>query len=897
MVTMSSFLMPPRRTLGCHPTTHQTDCYNDAGWALVRREENRALPPRRNAGPLASYKVRGRTTKWDALSTGRTHKSSSTHPHNLPALRSSFVGREREIKEVERELATARILILTGVGGSGKTRLALEVARDLLEVYPDGVWLVELAPLSEEALVPKAVAEALKVPERPEEALSDTLAEVLRDRQLLLILDNCEHLLEATSRLVDKLLDSCPHLRIMATSREALGVEGEVRWLVPPLSVPEPQGTSSSEELAAYESVRLFVERAKGRDPAFSLSPRKASKVAEIGRMLEGIPLAIELAAARVSMLSVEQISERLTNSLKLLTGGSKTQLPKQRTLRGALDWSHELLSEDEKKLFGKLSVFAGGWTLEAAEVVGGGGDEEDDILDLLSGLVEKSLVMVEASEGSSVRYRMLEPVRQYAREKLEESGDSEKVQRQHAAFFLALAEDAEPWLRGPEDTEWLRRVEVEHDNLRAALSWTLESEEIELALRFGGALGTFWHAHGHMGEGRKWLEAALAKDGRASVTARIKALEASFWLTFDQWSYDRAKAIAQEATELSAEVEIGSSLAASLRIMLAAPAWVGGDYERGKELLEESLAISREAGDKVMIAEALLQLAGTAWGPGDTARAKEIYEEGIAVCRDVGYTYRLPQFLLSLGYLLLVEGEYGRGVDLNEEAVAICRERGYRTILNVALDNLGWAALLQGDYERARTSYEESLVVCKELGDKMVARDSLEGMACIAGAQGETLRAARLFGAVQALQETLREAVAFQLTPEEEAWREPYRTTTRSLLGEAAWEGALAQGGAMGMEEAIEYALSTEEPFVTTPSTTTEQSSPSSKFEHPAGLTSREVEVLRLVAAGMTSAQIAKGLFLSPRTVETHITSIYHKLGVASRAAATRFALEQGLA
>src|SRR3712207_4185239 len=333
--------------------------------------------------------------------------------------------------EVERELALTRLLTLTGAGGSGKTRLALEVARDLLAAYPDGVWLVQLAPLSEEALVPKAVAEALKVPERPQEPLADTLAEVLGSRQLLLILDNCEHFLEATARLVDKVLDSCPRLRILATSREALGVEGEVRWLVPSLSVPELRRAPSSGELGGHESVRLFLERARGRDPSFSLGPQNALAVAEICRRLEGLPLTIELAAARVGTLSVEQISERLADSLKLLRGGSKTQMPKQRTLRGALDWSHRLLSEDEKKLFGRLSVFAGGWTLEAAEAVGaGGGVEEDDVLDVLSGLVEKSMVVAESVEGGTVRYRLLEPIRQYAQEKLEQSGESEEVRQ-----------------------------------------------------------------------------------------------------------------------------------------------------------------------------------------------------------------------------------------------------------------------------------------------------------------------------------------------------------------------------------------------------------------------------------------------------------------------------------
>jgi len=792
-----------------------------------------------------------------------------------------------------------RLLTLTGVGGSGKTRLALEVARDLVEAYPNGVWLVELAPLSEEALVPKAVAEALKVPERPQELLSDTLSEVLRDRQLLLILDNCEHLLEATVRLVDRLLDSCPRLRILATSREALGIEGETRWGVPPLSVPEPQGTPTLEELEAYGSVRLFVERAKGRDSSFAPSPHKALAVAEICLRLEGIPLAIELAAARVSTLSIEQISERLTDSLKLLTGGSKTQMAKQRTLRGTLDWSHELLSEEEKELFERLSVFAGGWTLEAAEAVGKGeGVEESEVLDALSGLVEKSLAMARGNDQGRVRYRLLEPIRQYARAKLEGSNESEAVLRRHATYLLALAEEAEPRLRGPEDREWLERLEEEHDNMRAALSWALEREEVELALRLAGVLGTFWQAHGHWSDGRKWLEAALAGDKRASVAARIKALEALLWLTYDQFDLDRMEAVAQEGMELSAEAEIESSLAASLRIMLACPAWLGGDYERGKELLEESLTLSREAGDKVKSAEALFQLGGATDGLGDRAQAKEIYEESIAVCREVGYTYRLPDSLLSLGYVCLLEGDYKRGAALNEEAVAICREHGYRSKLNYALDNLGWAALLQGDHERARTSYEESLMVSKELGDKMIASESLEGMACISGTQGETLRAAKLFGAAKGLQETLREAVALQHTSEEEAWREPYRATAHSLLGKVAWDEALTQGQAMGLEEAIEYALFAEESSATPQSSmTTGHSSAPSAPEHPAGLTSREVEVLGMVAAGMTNAQVAKELFLSPRTVETHLTSIYHKLGVTSRSAATRFALEHDLA
>ncbi|MBA2534363.1 MAG: hypothetical protein H0V21_05090 [Rubrobacter sp.] len=461
------------------------------------------------------------------MSTGEARMPYGTPKHNLPALRSSLVGRERDIVELERELAVTRLLTLTGAGGSGKTRLALEVARGLTAAYPDGVWLATLAPLSEGTLVPKAVAEALEVPERPGEPLAGTLANVLGNRELLLVLDNCEHLLQDAARLVDSLLDSCPRLRIMATSREALGVEGEIRWLIPTLSVPEQERTSTPGELEGYESVRLFVERARGRVPSFSLDSRNALAVAEICGRLEGIPLAIELAAARVGTLSTEQISKRLDVSLELLTRGGRMAEPRHQTLKGTLDWSHDLLPEDEKKLFGRLSVFAGGWTLEAAEAVGTGeGVEEGEVLDLLSGLVDKSLVVAGRAERGRVRYRMLEPIRQYARERPEERGEGEELRRRHAGFFLALAEEAEPELFGPRDVEWFECLEVEHDNMRAALSWALERAEAELGLRLGGALWPFWEAHGHYREGRRWLEEALEKEGRStSGMVRAKAL------------------------------------------------------------------------------------------------------------------------------------------------------------------------------------------------------------------------------------------------------------------------------------------------------------------------------------------------------------------------------------
>jgi predicted ATPase/DNA-binding CsgD family transcriptional regulator len=800
------------------------------------------------------------------------------------------------MEEVRRELALTRLLTLTGVGGSGKTRLALEVARDLVEAYPDGVWLVELAPLSEEVLVPKAVAETLKVPERPAEPLADTLAEVLRNRELLLILDNCEHLLEAVARLVDKLLDACSHLRIMATSREAIGVEGEIRWLVPPLSVPEPQGTPSSEELGAYESVRLFGERARERDLSFSFSPPNALAAAEICRMLEGIPLAIELAAARAGTLSVEQISQRLAGSLELLTRGGRTAVARHRTLKGALGWSYDLLSESERQLFRKLSVFAGGWTLEASEAVcSGDGVEEREVLDLLSGLVEKSLVMVRGSDPGGARYRLLEPVRQYALDKLEESDEADEARRRHAEFFLALAEETETEMKGPEQAMWLDRLEAENDNLRGALSWALERGEPELGLHLAVAFWWFWEARGYFGEGRRWLEQALAKGSRAS-SARARALDGVGHLALQLGEVDRAVAAAEEGLKLRTQLELEASVAASLLRLLGMTARIRGDYERDTELARESLALGREAEDKYAVVWSLIHLGTVSSLQGDHERATQFYEEGLALCRESGYTTPLPNYLSALACEFLLQGDQERATTVNSEATVLVRKQGANlgghSRIPGTLERLGWAALLRGDQEQAKTWHEDNLRLSQKLGNKLMATESLEGLACAVGAKGEAERAAKLFGAAQAL----REAVGYPQPPSQRAVQEPYLVAARSRL-EETWEAVLAEGRAMELQEAVEYALSEEELSTIASSAALTEQLRTPLSEHPTGLTPREVEVLGLVATGMTNVQVAKELFLSPRTVEAHLASIYHKLGVTSRAGATRFALEHGLA
>jgi DNA-binding CsgD family transcriptional regulator/tetratricopeptide (TPR) repeat protein len=597
--------------------------------------------------------------------------------------------------------------------------------------------------------------------------------------------------------------------------------------------------------------------------------------VARICERLEGIPLAIELAAARVG-LSVEQIAQRLDDSLRLLSAGSRTASARQRTLRGTLDWSYALLSEPERRLFCRLSVFAGGWTLEAAEVVGAVDAEQGQVLDLLSRLVEKSLVVAEATGGGWLRYRMLEPIRQYAREMLEEGGEADEVRRRHANFFLALAEEAELRLRGPEDLEWLDRLEADHDNLRAALSWALEQVEAdELGLRLAGALRLFWEARGYYGEGHSWLQQVLARGGRASAAARAKALEGKGWLIFDSDESNETVMAAREGLKLSDEAGLGGAVRAKFLELLGWKASWQGDNERAKELLEECLKLRRDAEDELGIADSLLGLAIALYSPDDRKRSKELFKEGIVLCRELGYVSTLARHLFSFGFILLLEGDYERGVALNEEAATLYRERGYKGGLEYALDHLGWAALLQGDPERARSYHRESLVLCKELGNKIIASKSLKGLACICVAEGATERATRFFGAAEAL----GEAIPFHHHTEEDAWREPYLADARSRLDEASWEGKWAEGRAMSMEQAIEYAISEEKPLT---ASSPESEQPSS--ERSPSLTRREKEVAILVARELTNRQIAQELVLSEHTVHHHVTNILKKLNLSSR-------------
>ena len=809
-----------------------------------------------------------------------TSPAGAARRHNLPLARTSFVGREHETLEVKRLLAMTRLLTLTGAGGCGKTRLALKVARDLVGAYPDGVWLVELAALSDPALVPQAVAKALGVNEQPNRPLVETLEDALRSRKTLLVVDNCEHLVEAVVRLVDALLDSCPSLRVLATSREPLSAAGEVTWVVPSLTVPytRQEEAYTPQELEGYESVRLFVERASQRDPSFELTPRNGQAVAQVCRRLEGIPLAIELAAGRIGVLSAEQLASRLEDFLRLLTGG-RTADPRHRTLRATLEWSHELLSEAERALFRRLSVFAGGWTLEVAEeVCSGEGVEQDDVLELLSELVDKSLVVVEAGEDRVPRFRMLEPVRQYGQERLHESGTAERVRERHAKYYLALAQEAEPELEGANQTRWIDRLEAEHDNLRAALSWALEGGGVELGLRLAGALRLFWVGRSHYSEGRRWCEEGLKRGDSVPQQVRANALVGAGFFTASLGELELAIERLEDSLALYRQIGDRRGVATCLRL-LGTTMFELGDWERAEALLEEGLALARESGSIRDTCNALSTLSYMAACRGDLERAKALGEESLAIAREAGDTTAASFASNFLAVTAMLGGAYERAQTLFEASLEMTRITGNRKGQATSLNNLGLVALCQGDYARAAELSSESLRLSEESLDHQLVTWSLDALAAVWGQQGYVGRAARLWGAA----EVLREASDFSQPPDDKRVLEPFLEAARSRLDEAEFQAAWEEGRAMTEEQAVRYALSEEEHNATTLDAVPEQQPPHD--EPTERLTAREQEVALLVARGLTNRRIALELSISEHTVASHVRKILKKMGLRSRA------------
>ena len=659
-------------------------------------------------------------------------------PNNLPQYLTGFVGREREMGEVRTLLSGTRLLTLTGTGGMGKTRLSQQIAADILEEYPDGVWRVELAPLTSGTQVPQAVAQALGVNEQPGQGMPETLTANLKDKQLLLLLDNCEHLVAECAELAAALLRSCPQTRVLATSREPLNIAGEQVYRVPSLSLPDPkQGDSTIvQSLRQYEAVRLFIERTLLVKPAFAVTHANAPALAQVCHRLDGIPLALELASARMRSLSVEEINDRLSNRFRLLTGGDRTATPRQQTLRGLVDWSYDLLSGQEKTLLARLSVFAGGWTLAAAEAVCGFDPvEEWEVLDLLTSLADKSLVSAEEENGAT-RYRMLETLRQYAAEKCESADETGPVRSRHRDWFLALAEEAEIQLKGPDQAAWLSRLETEHDNLRAALDWCATYTEGEAGLRLAGALWRFWQIRGHFTEGREHLARAL---GRASsrTAASAKAHSGAGNLALFQGDTAAARSLNEQSLAISRESGDAPGVAYALNY-LGYIARSQGDPVSARTQYEESLAISRRFGDKYLTASVLYNLGYVFSFQSDHVSARTLYEESLAIRREIGDKYGIAYSLNNLGMVAYDQGDPVSAGALCEESLAIQRGLGDQRGVAMSLNNLGNIAKVQGDPVRARSFQEESLTIRRKLGDRQGIALTLLNLGSLAHDQGD---------------------------------------------------------------------------------------------------------------------------------------------------------------
>jgi predicted ATPase/class 3 adenylate cyclase/DNA-binding XRE family transcriptional regulator len=730
-------------------------------------------------------------------------------PHNLPVQLTSFIGREREMAEVKQLLSNTRLLTFTGPGGTGKTRLALQIAEELLPSFADGVWLAESAPLTDASFLYQTIAGIFGLRELPNVPILNIITDYLRAKRLLLILDNCEHLIEACAKLSDHLLHACPQLKIIASSREALGIAGETAYRVPSLSLPD-QAQVTREAVLGFESVQLFVERASAANPKFHLT-ENASDVAQICRRLDGIPLALELAAARIRIFSTEEIADRLDDRFSLLTGGSRTAMERHQTLRALIDWSYELLSHDERRLFRHLAVFAGGWTFEAAEAV----CPNLDVLNLLTQLVDKSLVMVDEQE-SSTRYHLLETICQYASEKLLEMSESHQARARHVGFFLKFAEVAEPHLHGPQEREWLSRLETEYDNLRAALEWAMKNDII-IALRLETALYLFWNRHGYQAEGRRLLGEALARlqrlpkvEGMASdqrIALQARALNAFGSLGFAVGDLVGSLKIFEESIGLSRQIGEKYSLAQALTSFGYAKAFLG-DAEDSYRAAEEGLTLAREVGDKFLLGMALRNMASaTVVTHGDPKVMRAYAEESLQLYRELGSRWDYAMAVFGMGLSATRQGDYAEARSRFETCLRLFTELGDRNHVNGIQSELAHLERRQGHFAQAKLLYRETLLEWQRLGHRAAIAHELECLAMIAKAQEDDRRAARLFGAA----EILRENIHIPMTPSEHVEYEREVNDLRANMEEAAFIKAWADGRAMSMEQAILLATANE--------------------------------------------------------------------------------------
>ena len=813
---------------------------------------------------------------------------------NVPIQLTSFIGREGDLAAVELLLSEARLVTLTGPAGCGKTRLAIQIANAVNGEFEDGVWWVDLAPLRDPALVPQLVVHTFGLRPVTDQPMMESLSSFVQPKQLLLVLDNCEHLNIACAQLAQQLLTVAPGLRILATSREPLANAGETIYPLSGLAWPassseagrDGQSRLELQEVAGYDAVCLFVERARAILPNFTLTSENAPGIIEVCRHLDGLPLAIELASARVKVLTVQEIAARLNDRFVLLTSGQRTGIePRHQTLKEAIDWSYALLTSEEQTLLSRLAVFAAGCSLDMAEAIcSGEGISPAQMLDLLSSLVDKSLIVAETSGKAPARYRLLETIRVYALEKLREAGEATRLRDRHLDLFLARSEEAMPKQFEAYQQLWLNWLEAEHDDLRAALSWALESKRIETGLRLASALTYFWEIHSYVQEGLGWMERLLAAaDECVSLEVHVKALVFATFQYMLVGNNQAATTSARKAVELAeASGDANSPILAFAMDGMASAFKTTGDFQTSFDIIENNIRYYRTAGPPYYLGMSLLSQGENAIQIGNYKFARERLSESLALARQDGDAFRTAHSLNTLGDLSRLEQNYTEAASAYESGAALLRELGAQRDLASLLSNLGFACLRLGDIERAHSLFSESMSIHQAQQNRPGMTESLIGFAATAVMDGQPAAGLRLLAA----------AAAISGRPSASKWRatqiefEWYLGFARDRLTKAEFQAEQAAGRTMSLEHAVEDARRLQ-----IPSGTAQQAN-----EKVENLTQREREVAALIAQGKTNREIAQELVLSKRTVEKHAANILSKLGLTSRAQIVRWAIEKGL-